>query len=196
VAISLVLGGVGGCGAGVGARGGFGACSGLGAHELPRSADSKMGVRGVRGVVLMCRDGNALGGKLRRLMGLYVAGGSSSGPSKSLRSGVGLLLSCTVIVVLFFVLASGAFSLALNHPPGPCGGSVCLLGDIGTLSYVCFIVLVLIVLLRCLFCMAWLRSHSCHHVGRGAGATHKLVHQEGPTWVLISSVYLVIIHLS
>jgi hypothetical protein len=99
----------------------------------------------------MCGDGNALGGKLRRLAGLCVAGGSSSGPSKSLRSGVGLLLSCTVVVVLFFALASGAFSLALNCPPGPCGGSVHLLGDIGMLSYVCFIVLVLIVLLRCLF---------------------------------------------
>jgi hypothetical protein len=145
VAISLVLGGVRGYSAGVGAHGGFGACGRLGACELPGSADSKMGVRGVRGAVLMCGDGNALGGKLRRLTGLYVAGGSSSGPSKSLRSGVGLLLSCTIIVVLFFALASGAFSLALNHLPGPCGGSMCLLDDIGMLSYVCFIVLVLIV---------------------------------------------------
>jgi hypothetical protein len=145
VAIGLVLGGVGGCSAGVSACGGFGACSRLGACELPGGADSEMGVRGVRGVMLMCGDGNALGGKLRRLMGLYIAGGSSSGPSKSLRSGVGLLLSCTVIMVLFFVLSSGAFLLALNHLPGPHGGSMCLLGNIGMLSYVCFIVLVLIV---------------------------------------------------
>jgi hypothetical protein len=67
VAISLVLGGVGGCGARVGACGGFDASGRLGAHELPGSVDNEMGVRGA---VLMCGDGNALSGKLMMLTGL------------------------------------------------------------------------------------------------------------------------------
>jgi hypothetical protein len=139
----------------------------------------------------MYGDGNVLGGKLRMLVGLYAAGSSSSGPSKLLRSGVGLLLHYVVAVVLF----SGAFSLALNRLPGPHGGSMRLLDDIGVLSYVCFVVLVLVVFCLGAFCVAWLRSHSHHHVGRGCCATLGLVYQKGLTSLLISSMYLVIIWL-
>jgi hypothetical protein len=71
VAISLFWGGEGGCDAG------------LGAHGLSGGSDSMLGVIGA---VLMCGDGNALGGKLRRLVKLCPAGVSASrvsGPSKS-----------------------------------------------------------------------------------------------------------------
>jgi len=107
--------------------------------------------------------------KLRMLAGLYAAGSSSSRPSKSLRSGVGLLLRCVVAVVLF----SGAFSLALNRPPGPRGGSVRLLDDIGVLSYVCFVVLVLVVF--CLGAFAWRGSEAALVTTLGGGAA--------PLWV-------------
>ena len=117
VAISLLLGGR------------------VGTHGLPGGANCKMGVRGA---VLMCGDGSVLGGKLWRLAGLYIAGVSLSGPSRSVRSGVGLLLSCFSIMILLFALSVGAFSLALNWPSWPCGGSMCLLGGMSVLSYVYF----------------------------------------------------------
>jgi hypothetical protein len=178
VAISLVLGGEGGCGAG------------LSAHGLPGSADCEMGVRGA---VLIYGDVNALGGKLRRLMGLHIACVSSSGPSRSSKSGVGLLLGCAIIMVSFLVLLAGAFSLALNQPFWPCGCIVHLLGGMGVLCYVCFAALVLIIPCLIASCMAWLRYCSRHHVGRGSLTMLRLVHWKGQMPLLISSMYLVII---
>jgi hypothetical protein len=92
VVISLFLGGKGGCDAG------------LGAHGLSGGAE---GEPGVSGAVLMCGNGNALRGKLRRLVKLCPAGVSAScvsGPSKSSRSRDGLLLGCAMVVVSFLVL--------------------------------------------------------------------------------------------
>jgi hypothetical protein len=185
VVISLFLGGVGSCGAG------------LSAHVLPSGADSDVGVRGA---VLMYRDVNALGGKLRRLVGLYVASDSSSGPSRLVRSGVGLLLGSIVIVVLFCALSAGVFLLALNCPPGPCGGSMRLFGGLGMLGYVCFTVLMLVYsLLSCLlYGVAWMLLSSPHWGGTSCHARIGSPGRAGwPAYLIhVTSYHIAILSLS